>query len=73
MKANQNQNQSASRPENPVQSSKRNGQDREIAMEAYYIWEKEGRPHGRELDHWLSAEHKVRRLINSNQTRKPAR
>ncbi len=31
---------------------------------AYYIWEKEGRPHGRDLDHWLRAEHEIRRLVN---------
>ena len=23
-----------------------------IKVAAYYIWEKEGRPHGRHLDHW---------------------
>lgn len=26
-----------------------------IAERAYGIWEQEGRPHGRDLDHWLSA------------------
>jgi hypothetical protein len=26
------------------------------AEHAYYIWEKEGRPHGRAFDHWLRAE-----------------
>ncbi len=31
---------------------------------AYYIWEKEGRPQGRDLDHWLRAEHEIRRLVN---------
>jgi DUF2934 family protein len=28
----------------------------EIARRAYSIWEVEGRPIGRELDHWLRAE-----------------
>jgi hypothetical protein len=28
----------------------------EIAMRAYYIWEAEGRPEGRDIDHWLRAE-----------------
>ncbi len=28
----------------------------EIAVCAYLIWEQEGRPVGRELDHWLQAE-----------------
>jgi hypothetical protein len=25
-------------------------------VRAYHLWEKEGRPHGRALDHWLEAE-----------------
>ena len=28
----------------------------EIADRAYDIWEREGRPHGKALDHWLRAE-----------------
>ena len=28
----------------------------EIAHRAYAMWEQEGRPHGRNLDHWLKAE-----------------
>jgi hypothetical protein len=28
----------------------------EIAVCAYALWELEGRPHGREIDHWLQAE-----------------
>jgi hypothetical protein len=28
----------------------------EIAQRAYALWEREGRPHGRNLEHWLSAE-----------------
>ena len=28
----------------------------EIAMCAFAIWEKEGRPHGRDVEHWLQAE-----------------
>jgi hypothetical protein len=28
----------------------------EIAYCAYLIWEREGRPQGRERDHWLQAE-----------------
>jgi len=34
-------------------------QDREIAKRAYAIWEIEGRPTGRELDHWLRAQAEV--------------
>lgn len=31
----------------------------EIAKRAYRIWEGEGRPSGRDLDHWLRAEAEV--------------
>ncbi|HEY5704534.1 MAG TPA: DUF2934 domain-containing protein [Terrimicrobiaceae bacterium] len=30
--------------------------EREIAVCAYCIWEQEGKPSGRALDHWLQAE-----------------
>ncbi|MGZ3486405.1 MAG: DUF2934 domain-containing protein [Isosphaeraceae bacterium] len=53
--------------------SKWNELDGEIAVAAYYIWEKEGYPHGRDLDHWLHAEHNVRRLVDAGKTREPAR
>ena len=26
-----------------------------IRMRAYHIWEREGRPHGRDLEHWVQA------------------
>ena len=32
----------------------------EIAERAYRIWEGEGRPTGRDLDHWLRAEAEVK-------------
>ncbi|HUN40007.1 MAG TPA: DUF2934 domain-containing protein [Acetobacteraceae bacterium] len=32
---------------------------------AYYIWEREGRPHGRALNHWLQA---IRDTTRSRQT-----
>ena len=66
-------NQSPSKPEGPGQPSKWNELEPEIAVAAYYIWEKEGHPHGRELDHWLRAEHNVRRLVDAGKTREPAR
>jgi hypothetical protein len=31
-----------------------------IAREAFLIWERQGRPHGLELEHWLQAEQLVR-------------
>jgi hypothetical protein len=30
-----------------------------IRERAYQIWEQEGRPEGRHLDHWLEAEHQL--------------
>ena len=31
----------------------------EIARRAYTIWEREGRPHGRDFEHWLKAEREI--------------
>lgn len=31
-----------------------------IALQAYYIWEKEGRPQNDSLQHWLQAETQLR-------------
>ncbi len=33
--------------------------DARIRDHAYRLWEQEGRPHGRELDFWLTAEAQV--------------
>ena len=33
--------------------------DDQIRERAYLIWVNEGRPHGRELDHWLRAEREL--------------
>jgi hypothetical protein len=41
----------------------------EIAVRAYHIWEEEGRPHGRDFDHWLKAEQE----IAGRGSRRPAR
>jgi len=32
---------------------------RRIAERAYAIWEREGRVHGRDVRHWLQAEHEI--------------
>jgi len=32
-----------------------------IAIYAYFLWEKEGRPDGREVTHWLQAELQLQR------------
>jgi hypothetical protein len=34
--------------------------DREVARRAYEIWEDEGRPEGRDREHWARAEQAVR-------------
>lgn len=34
----------------------------EIERRAYHIWEREGRPHGRDFDHWLKAEQEMSKL-----------
>jgi hypothetical protein len=34
----------------------------EIATCAYSIWEKEGHPEGREVEHWLAAEIQLRQV-----------
>jgi hypothetical protein len=47
-----------------AQPTRWNAPPDEVARAAYYIWEKEGRPSGRELDHWLRAETQVRKLVN---------
>ena len=31
----------------------------EIAVRAYHLWEQEGRPLGRDKDHWQRAEHQL--------------
>jgi hypothetical protein len=27
----------------------------EISVRAYYLWERDGRPHGRDVDYWIKA------------------
>jgi hypothetical protein len=34
-------------------------QQSDIQMLAYFIWERNGKPEGRTLDHWLEAEYLV--------------
>lgn len=51
-----------------------------IRQRAYAIWEDEGRPHGRDWDHWLKASQEIRADIpetpapvSAAEPRKPAR
>jgi hypothetical protein len=67
---------SLKRPQNPSNASKNpvgqprwNSPDAEVRTTAYYIWEREGRPAGRALDHWLRAENEVRRLRDAGPIR----
>ena len=41
----------------------------QIAERAFAIWEKEGQPHGRDLEHWRQAEEE---LLDTSDTKKPA-
>ena len=34
----------------------------DVAACAYLIWEKEGRPHGRDIEHWMQAETLLRAM-----------
>jgi len=36
-----------------------NGKEQAIRERAYAIWEEEGRPEGRHVDHWLRAEAEI--------------
>jgi Protein of unknown function (DUF2934) len=47
----------------------------DVAACAYLIWEKEGRPHGRDVEHWMQAETLLRaiRAAEAKAERKPAK
>jgi len=40
---------------------KKEHREQAVRERAYELWEAAGRPHGRDLDHWLSAEQQVSR------------
>jgi hypothetical protein len=40
------------------------GKDDQTRERAYLLWVDEGRPHGRELDHWLRAKWELEREPN---------
>jgi hypothetical protein len=40
-------------------------QEQSIQEQAYLIWEREGRPHGRTLAHWLLAEAELARQADA--------
>ncbi len=46
-----------------------NAPEAQIKETAYYIWEKEGRPGGHAMDHWLRAESEVRTLRDAGPIR----
>jgi hypothetical protein len=45
--------------------------DKEIQNRAYEIWERNGRPEGREADFWREAEQELRKEHNSSSVRTP--
>jgi hypothetical protein len=40
----------------PMSDTRSEATKDEVAVCAYFIWEQEGKPEGRALDHWLQAE-----------------
>lgn len=40
--------------------------NQDIAARAYQLWEEEGRPHGRDLDHWTKAASELGKNGNGN-------
>lgn len=42
-----------------------------IEERAYAIWESEGKPHGREVEHWLRAEAEAALATNASHPAKP--
>lgn len=40
-------------------NTQRKGNESDIAQRAALLWEREGRPEGRALDHWLQAEAQI--------------
>lgn len=44
----------------------------EISRRAYNLWEQEGRPESRDLEHWLRAEQELRARLQSTGTSAPA-
>ncbi len=48
-----------------------------VRKRAYEIWESEGRPHGRHIDHWLQAEselqHPARKSVKPSRRTKAAK
>lgn len=53
----------------PAAPSRWKHPEADVQETAYYIWEKEGRPSGHEMDHWLRAEQQVRTLRNVDSIR----
>ena len=52
--------------ESPVAPAPNAVSHQEIAAYAYYLWEQEGRPADRALEHWLHAEAQFRRDRSPN-------
>jgi hypothetical protein len=46
--------------------------DNDIRTRAYHIWEAEGRPGGREIDHWLKARAELENEVEANAPAKSA-
>lgn len=47
--------------------------EEQIRQRAYQIWEREGRPHGREREHWATAKLELAREAQPAATKAPAK
>lgn len=46
-----------------------NVESKNVQERAYHIWENEGRPHGRDFEHWLQAEQELASPRNAKKPR----
>ena len=46
--------------------------DDAIRERAYHIWEREGRPHGRDFEHWVRARVELIAEVSTNKSARPA-
>lgn len=47
------------------------GRDEEVRKRAHEIWEQEGRPHGKDAEHWDRAEREVMAATSGKKTAAP--
>jgi hypothetical protein len=45
--------------------------DEIVRIHAYGLWESEGRPHGRDVEHWLRSQEEIRRFAETKMAEEP--